>query len=304
MFHRFHASGERPTGQGSLTETQFEAVIRSVGLDRILPPEEWLVRLQRGALKPEHVCITFDDGLASQYRVALPVLVRLGLRAFWFVYSSIFHGRLDRNEIYNFFSCRYFASFDDYVQAVVSRCSDGVRGRLAGPGFDAFVADKAMFPFYTAADLRYRYLRDRLLSRREFERIVDGLLRDSSTTVEEIGRASWLTEEQVGELHHDGHCIGLHSFDHPYEMVRLTVEEQRQQYIDNYRDLSRIAGSVNSMSHPLNSYDHRTLAILKEMGIVCGFRSSMEPPPGSVPNSSPLELAREDSANLARRLYR
>ena len=87
VFHRFRSS--RAVGpQGALTAEQLERMLRFVGVDRILPPAEWLDRLQRGRLGDEDLCLTFDAGLRSQRDYALPVLEQHGVQAFWFVCSS------------------------------------------------------------------------------------------------------------------------------------------------------------------------------------------------------------------------
>ena len=51
------------------------------------------------------------------------------------------------------------------------------------------------------------------------------------------------------------------------------------------------------MSHPLNSYNHTTLKILKKMGTICGFRANTQTNNKKI-NSSFLEFAREDPANI------
>ena len=55
-----------------------------------------------------------------------------------------------------------------------------------------------------------------------------------------------------------------------------------------------------SMSHPLGSYNKNTLKILKQMKIVCGFRSTLLS--DSKINNSNLEIAREDPFNILKML--
>ena len=54
------------------------------------------------------------------------------------------------------------------------------------------------------------------------------------------------------------------------------------------------------MSHPLGSYNKNTLKILKQMKIVCGFRSTLLS--DSNINNSNLEIAREDPFNILKML--
>src|SRR3990167_6501841 len=107
MFHHFHGEGHY-VGQGSISGREFEDILQFVGLKRILNPEEWLGRLETGQLKDEDLCLTFDDGLLCQFDVAFPVLEKYGLRAFWFVYSSVFEGKpSSKFEIYRVFRTKF-----------------------------------------------------------------------------------------------------------------------------------------------------------------------------------------------------
>jgi len=85
-----------------------------VGVDRILSPCEWLDKLAQNKLNGEDLCITFDDALLCQFEIALPVLERYGLKAFWFVYSSVIEGHLEKMEIYRFFRWSFFPNIDDF----------------------------------------------------------------------------------------------------------------------------------------------------------------------------------------------
>ncbi len=114
MFHRFHASNLLPRSQGSLNEIEFDLILQNVGIENILSPDEWIFKIKSNTLKSNDLCITFDDGLKSQYDIALPILDKYGLKAFWFVFSSVFHGQVDNNEIYNIFITSFYESFDDF----------------------------------------------------------------------------------------------------------------------------------------------------------------------------------------------
>ena len=76
--------------------------------------------------------------------------------------------------------------------------------------------------------------------------------------------------------------------------------EQQLEYQRNYEHLSElISKPIDAMSHPCGDYNDITLNILKEMNIGIGFRSNM-----SVKEIlSPLEIPREDHANVLREMY-
>lgn len=300
MFHRFHRQGEAAAGQGSVSDTVFEAMLRAIGPQRLLAPQEWMGRAQAGLLQPSDLCITLDDGLKSQMETALPVLDRLGLKAFWFVYSAALHGHYDRNEIANYLAMRHFMSFAAYADQFMT---------LAAVPKQAFESDawygysqdlETRFPFYSAQDIRYRYVRNHWLSQHDFEGIVDDLLQSRGLNLQEVASQLWMTPNDVKSLHAAGHTIGMHSYSHPFALADLRLADQRAEYRRNFDDLTHLTGEEpRSMSHPLNSHSQETLAILAELRIECGFCSNMQPPQGcAFVNPSQLQFAREDSAAL------
>lgn len=302
MFHRFHKSGNPSDGQGSVKDEEFEKIINYVGPERILTPEEWISRVKKCSLQKHHLCITFDDGLRNQFDVALPILAKYKLKAFWFVFSSVFNGGFDRNEVYNRFAITEFSSFDAFVGEFLQFYSvhDEV---FRSNDYEYFTQSfRKQFPFYNENDIKFRFIRNKLLLKSDFEKVMDGMINAKGLAIAEIAKDLWLTDEHLKSLHRNGHCIGLHSNDHPFEMARLNVEEQRNQYLRNYQHIRHVTGRiVECMSHPLNSYSQDTINILSELGIVCGFRSNMTPPIGKVINSNHLELVREDGANVLQR---
>ena len=304
LFHRLHDAGRSPDGQGSLTGEDLRRVLDAVGVEHILSPAEWTRRVREGSLGAQDRCLTFDDGLASQHRVALPILDALGLKAFWFVHSSVFEGRPDRNEIAQLLAARHFASFADFIEEFLGRCPPPVRAALDGPAFPAFAAAlQATAGFYSERDLAYRYVRNRVLDAAGFARIVDEMLLGRGLTAEALGSGLWMDNRDLAALSSDGHWIGLHSYDHPFELARLSPAEQRSQYERNAEHIARVTGCrPRSMSHPLNSYDESTLRILADLGVECGFRDDMLAPPGGALNRGPLELARLDAAHFVRTL--
>lgn len=304
MFHRFHKSGNSPAGQGSLTEVEFEEILNYVGTERILPPEEWISRVKTHDLQKHHFCITFDDGLKSQFDVALPVLERYKLKAFWFVFSSVFDGGIDRNEVYNRFATAEFTSFDVFVEEFLQFYP--VRDKVFQNNDYAHFTQslREQFPFYTENDAKFCFIRNKLLLRSNFEKVMDSMIEAKGLSVSKIAEDLWLTNDHLQLLYKSGHYIGLHSYDHPFTMADLPAEKQEEQYSRNYKYISHVIGGVvECMSHPLNSSNADTIEILSEMGIICGFRSNMTPPIGKSINAHRLELAREDGTNLLQSLF-
>ena len=102
MFHRFHNDGDKYQARGSLTTCDLENILEYIGLENILPADKWLEKAVSDKLSARDICLTFDDSLKCQIEIAYPVLNKFGITAFWFIYSSVFMGSINRLEIYNY----------------------------------------------------------------------------------------------------------------------------------------------------------------------------------------------------------
>jgi peptidoglycan/xylan/chitin deacetylase (PgdA/CDA1 family) len=303
MFHRFRASGAPRGTQGAVSDKEFEQMLHSAGMHNILAPAEWIERLETGSLEGQHVCITFDDGLRSQLEHALPVLDRLNVRAFWFVYTSIFAGQPFRSEIYGHVADRS-GGMGAWVADMLSRAPRQALQTLETDAYAEFAREmRRIASYYSEPDIVYRFLRNQGGSRLWLEPILDEMVADRGFDMATLAQELWVTADDISMLSRRGHEIGLHSFSHPTSLAGLPLDQQREQYVRNRSDLESITGvSPRSVAHPLNSYVPGSLDILSSLGVVCGFRANMLAPAGSSVNASPLELARRDSAELLRRL--
>ena len=300
MFHHFHGTGFAPS-QGSIDADTFEHILAHYAQShRVLDADEYLQRALSGELGPRDVCITFDDSLLCQYDVALPVLERHGLHAFWFIYSGVIAGRIEPLEVYRRYRSEYFDDIDGFYAAFFKALARSPHADTAATALCDFVPRHylAEFPFYTDNDRRFRYLRDIVLSSSGYDDVMTLMMDASGTSATELAEGLWIGAEQLRMLHQAGHVIGLHSHTHPTMLAALPADLQLREYTDNQQILANILGATpNTMSHPCNSYDDVTLDGLRSLGIELGFRSNMSPAPPSA-----LEHPREDHANIVKRL--
>lgn len=300
MLHHFHDGKRHPRSQGSIDAGQFAALLDHLRTHRrLLSAPEFLERALTGALGPEDTCLTFDDALLAQYEIAVPVLDAFDLKAFFFIYTSIFTDQPDRLEIYRDFRTLCFEDvghfYRDFFALFERRYPTHHATYKTGYPRDYLAA----YAFYTEDDRRFRYVRDQVLTADEYDTLMDALIRAADYPLAERQRRLWMGPEQVAELAETGHEIGLHSHSHPLRMERLDPSLQAEEYALNQRMLTEICGrSPRTMSHPCGSYGADTLAILEGMGMRLGFRSSPD-----VPGSATLlELPREDHAELMARV--
>jgi peptidoglycan/xylan/chitin deacetylase (PgdA/CDA1 family) len=296
MFHHFHDGGKHPPAQGTISSAQFERIIDRFVSDGGIPPAAvWAQKAQSGILEQGEACLTFDDALKSQFDVALPVLRRKGLTAFWFVQSGVLTGEARHLEAFRRFRNEYFPSIEDFYQSFHARAL-AVVSRATARRVNVAVPDDYLqeFRFYTADDRRFRFIRDRVLLPQEYVEIMSDLMRTMNTSVEDCSRGLLLDRDCLQTLESEGHIIGLHSHTHPMCLADLPKETQRAEYQNNYEILRKIlVAPPITMSHPCNSYSADTLEILRGLGIRLGFRSNM-----ATAGYSNLEIPRHDSADL------
>ena len=107
MFHHFHNDKYLPS-QGSLSSSNFFDMLD--WLDKkynLLNASEYLTKLKNKTLVCNDICLSFDDALKCQFDIAVPIINKLGIRAFFFVYSSVFNDKTDLLEVYRFFRSSY-----------------------------------------------------------------------------------------------------------------------------------------------------------------------------------------------------
>lgn len=303
MFHHFH-DNKHYQGQGSISQENFGNILKFIGIDRIISPDEWMRRLDAGRLNDKDICLTFDDGLLSQFDVALPVLEKYNLKAFWFIYSNVFEGQLSKLEIYRVFRSKFFQDIDSFYNVFFdkifrSKFKDKAQSATKEKDINKY---NEKYPFYTINDTRFRFIRDRVLTLQEYETIMDSIIKEHGLIPEELSKNLWMTNDNLIYLSNRGHMIGLHSYSHPTVFADLSFEGQIEEYRRNHSHIRHICGkSPVVMAHPVNSYNDETFKVLNQLGIRCGFRSNMFPKiEGNTLNSNRYEIAREDHSNITR----
>ena len=95
MFHHFHSSKYKKS-EGSISKNDFEKILNKTKLKNIISADQFLS-------KEKGICITFDDSLKCQYDIAYPILKKLKIKAFWFIYSSSLKPKYNNIEIFRIF---------------------------------------------------------------------------------------------------------------------------------------------------------------------------------------------------------
>ena len=296
MFHHF-TDLVHPKGQGAITELEFEEILDWLESNfKILSPEEFKLKLSNATIQSNEITLTFDDGLRCQIDIAEKVLQRRGLRAFFFVYTSIFTPNPDPLEIYRHFRTTEYLEIDDFYSNFFDflEKQDSGMHTTARENFEE-AKHLADFSYYSTNDRFFRYMRDRVLTDTQYISIMETMMFNKKYDIQNASKHLWMTPEDIKSLHLNGHAVGMHSQSHPTRMDLLNSELQKKEYETNFAVLHDVLSEKPwAMSHPCGQYNSETLRILREMRIDIGFRSNSL----LTSNFSNLELPRIDHADL------
>jgi hypothetical protein len=204
-------------------------------------------------------------------------------------------GQMPLLEIFRRFRYFCFSNVNEYYESFFAKCEQDSLEEIRTRAFKDFYSDySTRFPFYSDTDIKYRYLRDQVLRRDKYERLVISIMESNHLSVKTLSEGLWLNDSDLQLLNKTGHEIGLHSYDHPTNMARLSMEEQLEQYSKNHSHLTGLGITPRTAAHPCGSYSKETLTILADMGIDCGFRSTMNASSITPHYGTNLELPRQD----------
>lgn len=252
--HHYFAD-EAPTEPRAIFPTTAAAFARE--LELLAGEYEFVSRdqLTAGSL-PERACvITLDDGLRSQFDVALPVLDRLGVPAIFFVPGApIAEGK---------------ALLVQKIHALRERMGDEeLLERIGEHGVDLSRAAE-MYGYDAPAAAQVKYLLNIALAHDVRTALVDELFGDDEAFVREL----YMDREQMAELEARG-MVGAHAWAHR-PLAKLGDAELRDElewsaalFAEHPRVISFPYGTTDAV-------DERVAAAAAEAGFEVGF--TMEP---------------------------
>ena len=303
MFHHFHNDKMHKKGQGSISKDDFYKLIKFLGRKNILNADEFLLRFKENRLTSKNLCLTFDDALKCQYDIAVPVMEDLNIKAFFFVYSSIFSKNPDLLELYRYFRMNYFKNIDEFYKDFFNVYGENLDNYLSKKK-NIINKKKQQFPYYSFSDIKFRLVRDEILSNDQYKKIMFKMFKQKKFDYEKFYNVLFISKSNLINMKELGHLIGLHSHTHPMVLKKLNYDEQLKQYKNNLNVVTDILKckitDITSMSHPCGSYNINTLKILENLGIEIGFKHSMTNENTKKINNSKYEIARQDHKEIMR----
>lgn len=194
----------------------------------VLPLDESVSRLKAGTLPARAACITFDDGYADNFHVALPILQRCELSATFFIAT----GFLDGGCMWNDTLVETLRTFSGSVLDLSSLAL----GRYAtGSLAEKRHAIGALIP-----QIKYRSLKQRVAITEEIARLARV----------QLSHDLMMTSHEVKAMRQAGMQIGAHTVSHPI-LAGLAIEQARQEIQGSKRYLEQLLGErVGLFAYP------------------------------------------------------
>lgn len=251
IFHRV-LPGADPLFAQEVDAAQFDRICGWLcAWFNVLPLDEAVRRLSAGTLPARSLAITFDDGYADNHDVALPILLRHGITATFFIAT----GYLDGGRMWN----------DTIIESLRHTALDAIDLRdVHGPSLGTHslrtlgerrAAIDAIIPKVKHLPAAHRQLAADAIAQRAKAVLTNDLM---------------MTSDQVIALHRGGMQIGAHTVTHPI-LALLGAEEARAEIVASRQSLEHLLGAPVRLfaypnGQPGQDYSAQTVAIARAAG--------------------------------------
>ena len=225
----------------------------------VLPLDEAVDRLSRGALPVRALAITFDDGYADNHDLAVPILRKHGLCATFFIATGFLNGG---------------RMWNDTAVAAVRQCSQASLDLS-----DLGLAGVSQLDLSSITARRQSL--DRLLNATKYlppderEAVVDRVaaLADARLPTDLMMRA-----EQVLAMANAGMQIGAHTVSHPI-LARLNDTDARREIAQSKSDLEGLLRRPVTLfaypnGKPVQDYLPRDAALVRDLGFTAAVSTA------------------------------
>ena len=244
-------------------------------------------------LPEKALLLTFDDGYADNYNVAMPILEEYGVQGSFFIPGKTFttHQLLDVNKIhYVLASANIYNLVEDLKKEM-----DYYRGQEF-----QYASTEKLFAKYAVAsrfDIKETVFVKQLLQTvlpEKLRNIISSKLfaKYVGVTEEQLAYELYMSEEQIRTMKRHGMFIGIHGYDH-YWLGNLPVEQMENDIslaldaLDEFVDRKQWV-----MNYPYGNNNKDVLAYISKQGACLGLTTEVRL--ADIDKDNPLELPRLD----------
>ncbi len=251
IFHRVLAAPD-PLFPDEIDAHRFEQICTWLkSWFNTIPLDEAIIRMKVGTLPARAACITFDDGYADNHRVALPILLRHGLTATFFIATGFLDGR---------------RMWNDTVTESIRRTKlqkfahDSVLSGTQGSLSLSTTEDRRAAISRVISDLKYSSIADRTVRADQIARLLNV----------QPPNDLMMTSDEVRAQRKAGMQIGAHTVSHPI-LAKLSRSAAYAEIFQSKQTLEGILGErVGLFAYPNGKpqvdYSNESADIVRELG--------------------------------------
>jgi len=222
----------------------------------VLPVPDAVRRLRAGTLPERALCLTFDDGYADNFSVALPILERLGLPAAFFVATRY----IDGGRMWN----------DSVIEAIRGCDSDSLD-----------LSDLGLATYRLGTSTTRRQAIDALLPRLKYlapEKREEKVAAVVARTKSSLPTNLMLSSDDVRNLHNAGMTIGAHTNSHPI-LTSIDAASAECEIRSGKERLEAIVGGAITLfaypnGRPRIDYRAEHVELVKAIGFEAAFSTA------------------------------
>lgn len=225
---------------------------------------------------PDKSCfIAFDDGLACQYEVALPVLKRKDIPASFFVSSLPYveHKACLVHKTHYILSAYPISEIANRIEGYYHKCNSGSPKESIVDRVKTEVTGKYRYDDPVTASVKTILNTDRIFNAADREKIISSLFNSVVPDERDFVDSWYLSTDQLKELA-SSEMVGLHSMTHT-SLASLSDDQIEQDLRSNKENIESIIGQkVFSISFPYGGkldINSSVLNVCKRIGCSIGF---------------------------------
>ncbi len=217
IFHRVLAEPD-PLFPAEMDARRFDALCGWLtSWFNVLSLDQAVQHLKAGTLPARAACLTFDDGYADNYHVALPILQRHGLRATFFIATGFLDGGCMWNDV-------IIESIRGSTAPVQDLHSLGLGRHASGS-----LAERRTVIAALIDQVKYRPVQERIVLAQQITELARV----------QLPAKLMMTSGEVKAMRNAGMQIGAHTVSHPI-LARLPDAQARQEIQESQHTLERL----------------------------------------------------------------